>query len=446
MNRRPWIRRPFILATTACLALSALSACSARVGDSGGGPGGEAAEGSASTADCDSYEATPGVTDDSILIGTSLPVTGPLAAAGTERFGWQAYFDYVNAQGGIDGRTLEFKVLDDGYDPAKTAQNVRQLTVQDQVFVLGGVLGTAPVLSYLEDTQADCIPNLMVATGAPVFAQEKYDWTLPALPTYSAEAAVLADYAKSSGVERVALLAQNDDFGKSYTDAFERELEGSGIEVVDSATFEVSDPTVDTQISKLADSGADAVLVAALGTKCVQIMNGIEAASWRPEILAGALCTTKSLLDTMNAGAKKNMVSTQWYKNPSDPQWADDEAMQTYRDALAEYTPEADPDEDFVLNAWISAQVFVELLKDAPELTRAGVMGSARDADVHVDTMLEGINFTTGDGDYAPIESMQPTRFDADASIFRAIDPTTGEFLSSGKTSVVSFEGKSVPQ
>jgi branched-chain amino acid transport system substrate-binding protein len=444
MNRRPRTVRTLVLASLACLALPA---CSARVGDDGGGTdAADASAGSASTADCEGYDPAPGVTDDTISIGASLPVTGPLAAAGTERFGWQAYFDHVNANGGVDGRQLEFTVLDDGYDPAKTAQNVRQLTTQDNVFALAGVLGTAPVLSYLDDTQAACIPNLMVATGAPVFAQEKYDWTVAALPTYSAEAAVLADYATSSGITSVALLAQNDDFGKSYTDAFTAELEGSGIEVVDTETFEVSDPTVDAQVSKLASSGADAVLVAALGTKCVQIMNGIQAADWQPEILAGALCTTRSLLDTMDAEAKQDMVSTQWYKNPSDPQWADDEAMTTYREALAEYAPEADPNEDFVLNAWISAQVFVQLLEDAPELTRAGLMGAARNADVHVDTMLDGIDFTTGADDYAPIESMQPTRFDPAAGIFRAIDPATGEFLAAGQTSVVSFEGTSVPR
>ncbi len=435
--------RAVVLVAALCLTLSA---CSARTGDSGGGQGGNAAEGSFTTAGCDGYQASPGVTDSSILIGSSLPVTGPLAAAGKERFGWQAYFDYVNSQGGVDGRKLEFKALDDGYDPAKTSQNVRQLTTQDQVFALGGALGTAPVLSFAADTQASCIPNLMAATGAPVFAQSKYSWTLPALPTYSAEASVLATYAKSSGMKTVALIAQNDDFGRGYTAALTSQLQGSGITVVDSETFEVGDSTVSTQISKLANSGADAVLVAALGTKCVQIMNGIAGTSWRPEILAGALCTNKSLLDAMVPSAKQKMISTQWSKSPSDPQWTNDPAMKTYREAIARYAPEADPNEDFVLNAWTWAQILVEIIKKAPALTRAGVMGSARTADVHVGTMLDGINFTTGQNDYAPIESLQPVRFDPATGRFRSIDPGTGDFLGAGKSSVVSFEGKSVPK
>ena len=442
MKRLIWARRPLVALGSVCLVLTA---CAPRVGD-GTGADGSAAAGSYPTDDCESYEAAPGVTDDSILIGSSLPVTGPLAAAGTERYGWEAYFEYVNAQGGVDGRKLEFKALDDGYDPAKTAQNVNQLTLQDQVFALGGVLGTAPVLSYSEDTEAQCIPNLMVATGAPVFAQSKYSWTVPALPTYSAEASVLADYAKASGIKKVALLAQNDDFGRSYTKAFEDQLAGAGVEVVDSETFEVSDPTVDTQISKLAWVDADAVLVAALGTKCVQIMNGIEDAGWTPEILAGALSPPRAFSTLWTMLPRSAWSRSQWYKSPSDPQWAKDPGMATYRDALKKYAPDADPDEDFVLNAWISAQIMVEILKNAPELTRAGVMGAAREADVHVDTMLDGISFVTGKGDYAPIESMQLTRFDPEQGRFRFIDVETGKFLEAGTTSVVSFEGRSVPK
>jgi branched-chain amino acid transport system substrate-binding protein len=415
-----------------------LAGCSARVGSDTSTDGAAEASGGDLTADCLQYEPTTGITDDAIKVGTSLPVTGPLATAGTSRFGTQAYFDYVNANGGVDGRSIELVIRDDAYDPSKTTTNVNELVNDEKVFAMVSLLGTANVLAVQQDLQDNCIPNLLVQTGAPVVSTPEQTWTVPQFPTYTLEAEALAAAAEASGVKTVSIISQNDDFGKAYVEGLTGALDGTGITVTKQLTYDVGAPSVDSQITQLADDGADAVLVAALGTKCPQIFNGINASGWTPQLLVGTLCTTKGLLTLLEPGAGADMISTAWYKSPSDEAWADDEAMQTYRDAVAEYTPEADPNEDFVLDGWLLGQVFVDLLESADTLDRAGVMEAARTADLHVDTMLDGIQFVTGDDKFEPIDSVQLQRYDADATKMVFIDPETADDLPSGETKLTS--------
>jgi branched-chain amino acid transport system substrate-binding protein len=411
-----------------------LAGCSARGGTDTNSDGATDAGSSELTADCLQYEPTTGITDDTIKVGTSLPVTGPLATAGTSRFGTQAYFDYVNDNGGVDGRSIEFAVRDDAYDPSKTTTNVNELVNDEKVFAMVSLLGTANVLAVQQDLQDNCIPNLLVQTGAPIVSTPEQTWTVPQFPTYTLEAEALAAAAEASGVKTVSIISQNDDFGKAYVEGLTGALEETDITVTKQLTYDVGAPSIDSQITQLADDGADAVLVAALGTKCPQIFNGINASGWNPQLLVGTLCTTKGLLTLLEGGAGANMISTAWYKSPSDPAWADDEAMQTYRDAVAKYTPEADPNEDFVLDGWLLGQVFVDILESSATLDRAGVMEAARNADLHVDTMLEGIQFVTNADTFEPIDSVQLQRYDADAKKMVFIDPETADDLPSGET------------
>lgn len=432
-----------MIATLSAFALlgAGLAACSVRGGGSADNQGSET-EGM-STDDCVSYVASPGITDEEIRLGSSMPITGPLAAAGIVRQGIQARFSDVNEAGGIHGRQIRFDVLDDAYDPAKTVQNINRLLVQDEVFALTGVAGTATVLAYLDATEAECVPNLLISTGAPVFASPEYEWTFPAIPTYSVEGAALATAAISAGVKSVAILSQNDDFGKGYVESFTREIEGSGIEIVAEETYEFSDPTVDTQLTKLASSNADAILVAALGVKCIQTVNGIASTEWSPTIYVGQLCTARPLVESMEAGILPNLVSTAWFKDPSDPQWQEDASVQEFLEAVERYQPDADVSDLSVMQGWIIGQVMADFLQTAPELTRASVMETARNADIHVDTMLEGISYRVGPNDFAPIEAVQLVRYNPDADRFRGIDSITGEFLAPGEVDIVDLEGTS---
>ncbi|WPB87877.1 ABC transporter substrate-binding protein [Streptomyces malaysiensis] len=383
------------------------------------------------------------MSDKDITLGTTLPVTGPLAAAGTIRYGLQAYFDYINTErGGVKGHHVRLLVRDDAYDPARAAANVRELTGHSNVFALVSPVGTANVLAFRDDLEQQCVPNLLVASGAPAFADPAHPWTLTGLPTYSAEAAALAEtITASKKVKTVAVLSQNDDYGRAYLDAFRARLAGSHVKVVAKRTYDVTQPTVDTQVTQLAATRADAVLVAALGAKCPQIMNGIADTTWRPKVLVGSLCTTRSLMRLMKPAARTALVTTQWYKSPGNKHWAADPAMALYREKIAQYAPKADPDEDFVLNGWLWGQLTVELLERTPNLTRADVMSTARAVSLHTDTMLDGVSFRTGPNDASPLESLQPVRHTA--SGFAPIDAGTGKLLPNGETRLVSFEGTS---
>lgn len=390
------------------------------------------------TADCVSYDATAGVTKDSIKIGTTLSVTGSLATAGTIRYGMQAYIDSVNDEGGIDGRKIDLVVRDDGYDPTKAATNVNELVNNEKVFALFGQLGTANILAVQPDLEENCVPNLLVQSGAPVLVTPENYWTLSQYPSYALEGEVLAKTAIAQGAKRVSIISQNDDFGKAYTGSLIKTLEDAGVEVAKQTTYEAGSPSVDSQVTQLAADGADAVLVAALGTACPQILNGIHASGWEPQILTTALCTSKGLLSLLDPGAGDGGISSAFYKSPSDPQWANDEALATYRTALAKYAPEADPNEDYVLDGWLEGQLLVDILKSAKTMDRAGVMESARNANISADTLLPGIEFQTSPDKYEPLTSVQLRRFDASTKTFVFVDPETGEDLPAGEVKLAT--------
>lgn len=419
----------------ALLAVSTLTlaGCSARGGNV------EASSNDATselTTDCASYEPTVGITDDAIKIGTSLPVTGALATGGTVRLGAKAYFDKLNAEGGLDGRKIEYIVKDDVYDPSKTTTNVNELVSQEGVFGTLGLFGTANILAVQPDLQEGCIPNFLPLSGAPAIASEDQTWTVGFFPSYTVEAQALAQAAIASGAKTISVVSQNDDFGRAYVEGLKSGLEGSNVEITSELTYDVTAATVDAQVTQLADDGADAVFVAALGTKCPQILNSISASGWTPELFVGPLCTSKGLLSLLESGAGDGMITSAWYKSPSDPAWADDPGMQEYREAVQEYTPDADPNEDFVLNGWLMAQIFVEILKASPELTRASVMETAHNSQISVDSFIPGIEFVTSPTQTEPLTQLQLQRYDSALGSKLFIDPETLEVLPEGEVAL----------
>jgi branched-chain amino acid transport system substrate-binding protein len=417
-----------------------LTACSARVGDqtstSATGAGNNPL-----TKNCQNYTPESGITKNSIAIGTSLPITGPLAIPGTFHYGLEAYIDSVNASGGFQGHKIKLTTLDDGYDPAKTATNVKQLVNGDGVFAIVGLLGTAPVLAVQKDLQANCVPNLLAQTGAPQVATEDQTWTLPQFPSYTLEAQALAQRAINSGAKRVSIISQNDDFGKSYVSALTASLKTAGIAVSEQVTYNTTDPSINTQITQLSSDKADAVLIAALGTKCPQILNGIQQSGWKPLELVANFCTSSSLLGLLKNGAGNNMVATAWYKSPTDPRFKSDPGLATYRAAIQKYAPKADANEDFILDGWLAGQMFVDILKKSKTLDRGSVMAAARDITLHPDTMLDGIQFSTAGGAFAPITKVQLRRYDSATGRLIFINAKTGADVPTGQTSLVSATG-----
>ena len=397
------------------LALALVAAACGRDDESGGGDDGDSGDGDtteettllADPSLCDDYNGTQGVTDDSILIGNSLPQSGLFSVFDQVRIGVQAHFDYANAQGGVQGRQLELKSLDDQYLPEQTRANVETLVNDDGVFAMVGNVGTEnneQAQQALEE-QGLCVPNLMVATGFPGFGDPERDpWIINGLPNYALESIAFASYLEQNMPEAtVAILAQNDSFGDSYVDAFEQAIEGTDITVIGEERF---DPKTETnpqgQVTTLADSGADALLLGVTSLPCPNALNAVNASTWEPLTYITLTCSSKVLMD-IAGDAAEGAVSTRATYDPSDPASQDIEAVQTFREQGTEAgLSEEELNELNVAAGWTFGAYLVQLLEAAPELDRAEVMNTAWFQDgVTFGLNLEGLDWTT-DGQTDP--------------------------------------------
>ncbi len=395
-----------------------MAACGGRDDDESSGEGGTATTGaggeSAFTIDtdnCSSYEPSQGVDETTIKIGSSFPQSGTFAAFAKISVGYQAYIDYVNDNGGVDGKQIELSLKNDEYDPNKTRTNTQELVDGEGVFAMFNVVGTPNNLAIRDDLADQCVPNLYVATGSQLWGEtEDYPWLIGSIPSYATEAAIFADYLKANKPQaKVAILAQNDDFGEGYVSAFRGAIEGTEIQIIDEQKYNPSDPDVKTQITTLASSGADTALLAATALKCPQALNAIKETGWDPLKYISATCTSSTVVG-LAQDANVGVISSVYLMDPQDPQWDDNEAMQEFETLGAQYGVSAeDLSNGIVGYGWTMGELLVETLKSAPELTRQAVMERAYSlSDLEVGLLLPGITVNTnGAEDPFPIEQMQ---------------------------------------
>jgi branched-chain amino acid transport system substrate-binding protein len=396
-NRRA---RSALATVVALIALALVAVGCGRGDDSGGGGGGGA----------------PGVTDKSIKLGGSYPFSGPASAYGTIGRAAKAHFDWVNSKGGINGRKIEFTTLDDGYDPARAVSNARRLVTQEKVFALFNTLGTANNLAIWDYTNQQKVPQLYVATGGSDFGVDpkKHPYTIGWQPDYVSEAQAYAEFLKKEKPNaKVAMLYQNDSFGKDLTGGFEKAIEGSNIKVVARESYEVTDPSVAPQISKLAGSGADTFLDVTTPKPGAQAIAAVAKSGWRPLHILNNVAASKTLvLKPVGFKAAQGIVSTTYFKDPEDPQWADDPAMTEYKAQLKKFAPKLNPDEPFNVYGWAAASTMVKALEQAgPDLTRDKLMDAVRNMQAEIPLLLPGIQVKTGPDDGYPIQSNQIMRF-----------------------------------
>jgi branched-chain amino acid transport system substrate-binding protein len=366
----------------------------------------------------DSEEQSPGITDDSIKLGGSYPFSGPASAYKNIATGAKAYFSFVNDRGGVDGRKIEFVTLDDAYEPARAVQNARRLIEEEEVFALFNTLGTPNNLAIWDYTNDEKVPQLFVATGASDWGEDvdAHPYTIGWQPDYVTEAQTYADYLKREKPRaKVAALYQNDAFGEDLLGGFEEAIEGSDIEVVAKESYEVTDPTITSQIRQLASSGADTFLNITTPKFSALAIATIAKSDWKPLHILNNVGASKTLVLTP-AGLEnsKGIVSTNYFKDPEDPQWEDDPAMVEYEKALKKYAPRANPDDSFHVFGWACAQTMVEALKQMEEPTREALMDAVRNISVEQPILLPGIEVQTGEGDGYPIEAMQMMEFNGD--------------------------------
>ncbi len=386
----------------ALLALALLVGACGRDDEGGGGGGGGGGS-------------DPGITDTEIKLGGSYPFSGPASAYRSIADGAKAHFDFVNANGGVDGRKIDFQTLDDAYEPPKAVQNARRLIEQEQVFALFNTLGTPNNLAIWDYTNERKVPQVFVATGASAWGADikGHPWTIGWQPNYVTESKIYADYLEKEKPDaKVAALYQNDGYGKDVLGGFEAALEGSSVKLVAKESYEVTDPTISSQMRKLAGSGADTFFNITTPKFSAQAIAAIAKSDWKPLHILNNVGASKTLVLTpVGLENGKGIISTQYFKDPEDPQWADDAAMTEYKDGLKKYAPRADPNEPFNAYGWAAASTMVEAIKGMKEPTRQALMDSVRNMDTEIPMLLPGIKIQTAPDDGYPIEAMQIMQF-----------------------------------
>ena len=359
----------------------------------------------------------PGASDTEIKIGHSIPYSGPASAYGTIGKAIDAYFRMVNDHGGINGRKISFITVDDGYSPPKTVEVVRQLVEQEQVLLVFNTLGTPTNTAIQKYLNVKKVPQLFVATGASKWGKpDKFPWTMGWQPDYATEGALYAKYVLENVPDaKIGLLYQNDDFGKDYLEGVKRGLGRANIaKLVAEVSFEVTDPTIDSQIIQLKASGANVFINTATPKAAAQAIRKAAEIGWRPtQFLTNVSSNIKTVLEPAGVDNAMGIITADYRKDPSDPQWAGEKGVSDWRAWMAKYNPDANVGDQNYVYGYSVAQTMEMVLRDAGDnLTRANIMKVAASIkDLQLPMLLPGVKINTGPEDFSPIEAVQLARF-----------------------------------
>jgi len=363
-------------------------------------------------------ENAPGVTDTEIKIGQTMPYSGPASAYGAVGKAEAALFKMVNDQGGINGRKINLLSLDDSYSPPKTVEQIRRLVEQEQVAFIFSSLGTpsnSAIRDYLNENK---VPQIFVATGASKFGDpEHFPWTIGWQPNYRTEAAIFAVHIlKNKPDAKIGALYQNDDFGKDYLNGLKDALGAKNVGmVIKEVSYEVSEPTVDSQIITLQGSGADTFLLAATPKFAAQALRKAYDIGWKPvEYMTNVSASVGAVFKPAGPEKCVGVMSGAYLKEPTDPKWKDDPGMNQWRDFMAKYLPGADTSDGNYVAGFGYAATLVQVLKQCGnDLSRERIMKEAANIkNLEVAVLLPGVKVNTSPTNFYPIRQMQLQRFD----------------------------------
>ena len=361
-----------------------------------------------------------GASDTEIKVGNTNPYSGPASSYGTAGKCDAAFFRMINAQGGINGRKINFISYDDGYSPPKTVEQVRKLVESDQVLCLFNTLGTPTNTAIHKYVNQKGVPHLFLATGATKWGDpEHFPWTIGFGPNYQSEAHIYADYVVEKHPDaKVGVLYQNDDYGKDYLKGFKDGLgDKARSMIVIEAPYETTDPTVDSQIVNLKASGADLFFNITIPKFAAQAIRRAAEIGWQPvHILNNVASSVGLTLKPAGFENAKGILSTFWLKDPTDPTWKDDAGYKGWLAFMDGYYPEGDKTDSTNVFAYTVSQTLVQVLRQCgDDLTRTNVMKQARNIkDLELPMLLPGIKVNTGPTDFYPVKQMQMARFDGE--------------------------------
>jgi branched-chain amino acid transport system substrate-binding protein len=357
-----------------------------------------------------------GATDTEIKIGNIMPYSGPASAYGVIGKTEEAYFKKINAEGGINGRKINFISYDDGYSPPKTVEQARKLVESDEVLLVFNPLGTPPNSAIQKYMNSKKVPQLFVATGATKWNDPKdFPWTMGWQPNYQSETQIYAKYIlKNYPNAKIGVLYQNDDYGKDYLKGLKDGLGSKTSMIVLEESYEVSEPTIDSHIVKLKATGADVFINITTPKFAAQAIKKNAEIGWKPvHFLNNVSGSIGSVIKPAGFENAQDIISSAYLKDPTDAQWKNDAGMKAWNEFLDKYYPEANRADASVMFGYTVAQGLVQVLKQCGDnLTRENVMKQAASLkDLELGGLLPGVKVNTSATDFAPISQVQLIKF-----------------------------------
>ncbi|MEH2550308.1 branched-chain amino acid transport system substrate-binding protein [Bradyrhizobium sp. AZCC 2262] len=357
-----------------------------------------------------------GATDTEIKIGHIVPYSGPASAYGIIGKTEEAYFKMINENGGIKGRKIKFISYDDAYSPPKAVEQVRKLVESDEVLLVFNALGTPSNTAIQKYLNSKKVPQLFVATGATKWNDPThFPWTIGWQPSYQSEARIYAKFLmKEKPDAKVAVLYQNDDFGKDYLKGLKDGFAGKASAIIAEESYEVSEPTIDNHIVKLKASGADVLISITTPKFAAQTIKKMAEVDWKAlQIVANVSTSVGAVMKPAGFENGQGVLSAHYAKDAGDAQWKDDPGMKKFLAFLDKHYPDADRTNSQVIYGYGAAQTLTKILEmSGDDLTRANIMKQAANLkDFTPDTLLPGVKINTSATDFAPIEQLQMMRF-----------------------------------
>lgn len=360
----------------------------------------------------------PGATDTEIKLGNTVPHSGPGSPYGALGRAATAYFQMLNeTKGGVNGRKVTVLSLDDAYSPPKTVEATRRLVENDQVLALFASLGTATQGAVQKYLNAKGVPQLLLNTGAGRWNDPKqFPWTTPGLPMYATEAKIMAKYIKEKQPDaKIGILVQHDELGKEFTKELRAALGPDADKmIVLEQSYELTDPTVDSQIIKLKSSGANVFVNVTTGKATSQAIRKVKEIDWKPLHVLFSGSTASNIIQAAGPENAAGIVTVKYRKNAGDPQYADDPAMKDFEAFRAKYLPNVDADNDLAFAGYAQAVVMAKILEmSGDDLTRANVLKQATSMkDVTSPALIKGVTYNTKPDDYSPFQTLYVAQYD----------------------------------
>jgi ABC-type branched-subunit amino acid transport system substrate-binding protein len=361
-----------------------------------------------------------GATDTEIKLGQTMPYSGPASGYGVNGKVEAAYWRMVNAKGGINGRKINLISMDDGYSPPKTLEQTRKLVEQDEVLAIVGSLGTPTNSAIQKYLRGKKVPHIFITSGASKWNDPKdFPWTTPFYPPYEEEAKIYGKYiAKEMPAAKIAVIYQNDDFGKDYLKGFKEGLGDKASAIIKEASYEVSDPTIDSQIVNLKASGADTLLTVASPKFAAQSIRKVHALGWTPaHFVVSVGASIGGVLEPAGLEASTGLISAFTSKIVGDPAWDNDEGVKQFLAFMKEWYPDGNPIDGSVQVGYAVAQMTEVLLKNCgDDLTRENLVKQATSlSNVSLPLFLPGVTVTTTPTDYSAYHIFKMAKFDGKA-------------------------------